>query len=81
MVFVNSSYGSALALNSPQLDSEIIYVRDLGVKSKLMVDYYPEREYYLTSGSDIQEVFSFYYDGTGEPAVTNSDFETRKFNG
>jgi len=63
------------------VDSEIIYARDLGVKSKLMVDYYPEREYYLTSGSDIQEVFSFYYDGTGEPTVTNSDFETRKFNG
>ena len=81
VVFVSSYYGSVLALNSPQLDSEIIYARDLGIKNKLMMDYYPEREYYLASGSDIQEVFSFYYDGTGEPAVTNSDFETGKFNG
>ena len=81
VVFVSSYYGSVLALNSPQLDSEIIYVRDLGVKNKLMMDFYPEREYYLASGSDIQETFSFYYDDTGKLAVTNGDFETGTLDG
>ena len=81
VVFVNSYYGSVLALNSPQLDSEIIYVRDLGVKNKLMMDYYPERKYYLASGRDIQEIFSFYYDDTGELAVKNGGFETGTLDG
>ncbi|MBB15766.1 hypothetical protein CMK22_10865 [Candidatus Poribacteria bacterium] len=81
VVFVNSYYGSVLALNSPQLDSKIIYVRDLGVKNKLMMDFYPERKYYLASGSNIQKIFSFYYDGTGEPAVTNGDFEMGTLDG
>ncbi|MAG84474.1 hypothetical protein CMK10_09965 [Candidatus Poribacteria bacterium] len=81
VVFVNSYYGSVLALNSPQLDSEIIYVRDLGVKNKLMMDYYPERKYYLASGRDIQEIFSFYYDDTGQLAVNNGGFETGTLDG
>ena len=81
VVFVNSYYGSVLALNSPQLDSKIIYVRDLGIKNKLMMDFYPERKYYLASGSNIQKIFSFYYDGTGEPAVTNGDFEMGTLDG
>ena len=81
VVFVNSYYGSVLALNSPQLDSKIIYVRDLGVKNKLMMDFYPERKYYLASNGNIQKIFSFYYDDTGEPAVTNGDFEMGTLDG
>ena len=75
VVFVGSYYGSVLPLNSPLLDSEIIYVRDLNLKNKLMMEYYPDRRYYLACGSEIQEVFSFYYDDPGEPAIANSDFE------
>ena len=45
------------------------------------MDFYPEREYYLASGSDIQEAFSFYYDDTGKLAVTNGDFETGTLDG
>ena len=81
VVFVNSYYGSVLALNSPQLDNEVIYVRDLGVKNKLMMDCYPGRKYYLASNGNIQRIFSFYYDDTSELAVTNGDFEMGTLDG
>ena len=85
VVFVGSYYGSVLALNSPMLDSEIIYARDLTFKNKLMMEYYPDRRYYLaygsTYGSDIQEIFSHYYDSVETPVIPNSDFEEGILNG
>ncbi|MDQ1326771.1 MAG: 2 protein [Candidatus Poribacteria bacterium] len=75
VVFVGSYYGSVLAENSPLLDSSIIYVRDLGVKNKQMMKYYPDRRYYLANGGDIQEIFIYYYDDMGNPITPNSDFE------
>ena len=50
------------------------------VKDKRMMDYYSEREYYLASGSDIQEVFSFYMMVLGSNG-DNIDFKTGQFNG
>jgi hypothetical protein len=81
VVFVGSYYGSVLPLNSPLLDNEIIYARDLGFKNKLMMEYYPDRRYYLVYDGNIQEVFSHYY-GSVETLVTpNSDFEEGALHG
>ena len=79
VVFVGSYYGSVLAENSPLLDSEIIYVRDLGAKNKQMMEYYPDRRYYLANGSEIQEIFVYYYDDMGKLITPNSDFENGNF--
>ena len=56
VVFVRSYYGSVLPANSPTFDGEIIYVRDLGVKNRLMMDYYPDRKYYVADSSKIGEI-------------------------
>jgi len=81
VVFVGSYYGSVLAENSPLLDSSIIYVRDLGIKNKQMMAYYPDRRYYLANGSDIQEIFTYYYENMGNPIIPNSDFEKGTLDG
>jgi hypothetical protein len=57
VVFVRSYYGSVLPANSPTFEGDIIYVRDLGVKNRPMMDYYPDRRYYIADGSKISEVF------------------------
>lgn len=57
VVFVRSYYGSVLPANSPMFDGDIIYVRDLGVKNRLMMEYYPDRKHYIADGSRIVEAF------------------------
>jgi len=57
VVFTRSYYGSVLPANSPNFDGDIIYVRDLGFKNRLMMEYYPERRHYLADGSNISEIF------------------------
>lgn len=81
VVFVSSYYGSVLPLNSPLLDSEIIYARDLNRKNRLMMEYYPERRHYLAFGDEIYEIFSFFYDDAGELIIINSDFEKGDLDG
>ena len=78
VVFVGSYYGSVLAENSPLLDSDIIYVRDLGEKNLLMMKYYSERKYYLANGKDIQEVYESYFK-QGTLIMPNCDFEKGTF--
>jgi hypothetical protein len=73
VVFVRSYYGSVLAENSPLLDNDIIYVRDLGEKNVLMMQCYPKRKYYLANGKDIEQVDKSHFE-TGTPAVPNRDF-------
>jgi hypothetical protein len=57
VVFTKSYYGSVLPANSPTFDGDIIYVRDLGMKNRLMMEYYPDRKYYRADGSNITEIF------------------------
>ena len=56
VVFVHSYYGSVLPANSPTFDGDVIYVRDLGEKNHLMMEYYPGRKYYLADGAKISEL-------------------------
>ncbi|MDM8553137.1 glycosyltransferase family 39 protein [Desulfococcaceae bacterium HSG7] len=58
VVFVRSYYGSVLPENSPLLDDDIIFVKHLGKKNRLMMEYYPERRYYLVNNYSIIEIFS-----------------------
>ena len=58
VVFVRSYYGSVLPATSPLFDGDIIYVRDLVMKNRLMMDYYPDRKHYIADGSKIMEVIS-----------------------
>jgi hypothetical protein len=74
VIFVGSYYGSVLAENSPLLDGDIIYVRDLAEKNLLMMKSYPNRRYYLANGKDIQEVYEHYFE-TGTLVAPNGDFE------
>ncbi len=80
VVFVGSYYGSVLAENSPLLDDDIIYVRDLGEKNVLMMKYYPDRKYYFANGSNIEEIPDYYFQ-SGEPILDNGDFESGNFGG
>jgi len=58
VVFVRSNYGSVLPQNSPFLDGDIIFVKNMEKKNRLMMEYYPGRRYYLVSNSSIIEIFS-----------------------
>lgn len=51
IVFVRSkSFGGVLPANDPLLESSIIYARDLGERNRLLMEYYPDREYYRADG-------------------------------
>lgn len=78
VIFVGSYYGSVLAENSPLLDSDIIYVRDLGSKNTTMMKYYPDRSYYLADSSNVQEIGDYYFD-SGSLITSDSDFEDGTF--
>ncbi|MFC1716343.1 glycosyltransferase family 39 protein [Candidatus Poribacteria bacterium] len=56
VVFVRSYYGAVLPANSPTFDGDVIYARDLGMKNRLMMDYYPDRKYYIADGLKIGAV-------------------------
>lgn len=54
IIFTRSYYGSVLPANSPLLDGDIIYARDLGEKNHLLMSAFPGYEYYLADGPNIQ---------------------------
>ncbi len=58
VVFVRSYYGSVLPANSPTFDGDVIYARDLGVKNRKMMEYYPDRKHYIADGSKIAEAIA-----------------------
>ena len=48
IVFVRSYYGSVFAANSPTLDGDVIYVRDLGEeKNEELMRRFPDRKFYF----------------------------------
>ena len=54
IVFVRTSFfGGVLPANSPLLDGDVIYARDLGERNRLLIEYYPNREYYRAEGATI----------------------------
>jgi hypothetical protein len=54
IIFTRSYYGSVFTCNSPMLDGEIIYARDLGEKNRLLMAAYPGYAYYLADSTCIQ---------------------------
>jgi len=57
VVFVKSYYGSVFAANSPLLNSDVIYVIDLGAEkdSEIMKEF-PTRQFYIADGISIQKI-------------------------
>ena len=54
VIFVRSYYGSVFAANSPLLDSEVIYVRDLGDERNVeLMRRFPGRKFYIANGPEI----------------------------
>lgn len=43
-------YGSGFLNNSPALNDDVIYARHLGARDTLLMNYYPNRQYYLYTG-------------------------------
>ena len=56
IVFVQSNYGSVFTANSPRLDGEIIYARDLGEKNYLLMKEFPGYAYYLAEGREVRVI-------------------------
>jgi hypothetical protein len=55
VVFVRSYYGSVFAANSPTLDGEVIYVKDLGdERNKELMRRFPDRRFYRADGAEIK---------------------------
>ncbi len=57
VVFVKSYFGTALPANSPFLDGDIIFAKHMGNKNRLLMEFFPERRYYLVSNHSIVELF------------------------
>ena len=54
IVFVpNTSYGGVFPANAPLLNGDVIYARDLGERNRLLMEYYPDRDYYRAAGATI----------------------------
>ena len=43
-------YGSGFLNNSPDLKDNVIYARHLGAKDTLLMDYYPDKRYFVYTG-------------------------------
>lgn len=57
VIFVKSSlYRGVFPANSPLLNGEVIYAIDRGEKNKLLMEYYPTREYYRADGESITKI-------------------------
>lgn len=54
IVFVRSNYGSAFTANSPLLNGEIIFARDLGEKNYLLMKEFPGYEDYVAEGREVR---------------------------
>lgn len=60
VVFVRSYYAGAFAENTPLLDGDIIYARDLGEHNQLLMAMYPDRKFYTADCSEIRELSAGY---------------------
>jgi len=56
IVFTRSNFGSVFTANSPLLNGDIIYARDLGEKNRLLMADFPGYEYYLADGRNIRRL-------------------------
>lgn len=63
IVFIESNpewqwwkYGAVFPANSPLLDTDIIYARDLGGLNQALMTLYPERCYYLLKGTHLTKI-------------------------
>jgi 4-amino-4-deoxy-L-arabinose transferase-like glycosyltransferase len=63
LIFVDSnppgewwSYGSVFSANSPTLDGDIVYARDLGARNVQLMHRYPGREYYRLNGATLTRI-------------------------
>lgn len=54
IIFTRSYYGSVLPENSPLLNDDIIYARDLGEKNHLLIENFPDYTYYFAEDDNIQ---------------------------
>jgi hypothetical protein len=52
------SYGSVFSSNSPLLNGDIVYARDLGTSNILLMRRYPDRTYYRLDGTTITPLSS-----------------------
>jgi hypothetical protein len=54
LVFVRKDYNSVFPLNSPLLDGNVIYARDLGKEKNVsLMKFFPHRSYYIADGPEI----------------------------
>jgi len=51
-------YGCVFSSNSPFLDSDVIYARDLGEKNYELIKLFPERGYYRLRGTELEPLIS-----------------------
>lgn len=56
VVFTQSYYGSVFLANDPWLRNDVIFVRDLGGRNKIMADLYPDRKYYRVKEGVLEEL-------------------------
>ena len=49
-------YGEVFSSNSPLLDDDVIYARDLGAVNKTLMDNYPDRKSYLLADGVVTEI-------------------------
>ena len=76
VVFINDfpyslAYGTGLWRNDPDLDGDIVYVRDCGIANIHLMEQYPDRRYYrYTAVSDKFEEISFGRDSRTTPATS-----------
>jgi hypothetical protein len=51
------NYGAVFPQNSPTLDSDIVYARDLGWReNRKLMALYPDRKYYTLRGIELREI-------------------------
>lgn len=57
VIFVKSYYGSVFAANSPLLNSDVIYVKELGKeKNAELMRKFPTRQFFIADGDSIQQI-------------------------
>ena len=50
------NYGEVFSSNDPQLDGDVIYARDLGPRNETLMEYYPNRGFYLLADGVLSEI-------------------------
>ncbi len=56
VVYVHSYYACAFPQNAPMLDGDVLYVRDLRDKNRLLTTLYPERKHYRADEAEWREI-------------------------